>query len=370
MNAIDEYHGLGGTEYMAQLRQLIKISALVADWEIEHGTVDSGSKNKKETARRGVLSTLRSNDIPLEIADVYQQAKTAGNQPDVHLLMQLMDAAQGNPAARGPIESDYATELRTYQAGGGDSTHAMGILGGSKFFAGAGGTSLGTKVNSVRGLEEDPTYGMIPTEMLDAPDRDEDSENMKNMKKERRKLRALVPALRNLSDVEIMAISAYTDEGGYTPMVGLLRGGRTVSGDSKKARQNKAKSRVEVQQANLMAASALNKLPDWDGSPVYRGEDIGWLGHDPTAGETIVLKSFTSTASDVGPARGFAHKGTPTTSAVWTINGVTNQGKDIAELSLLGKQEAEVLLKPYTRLRIDQVNPGEGYAFDIQATAL
>ena len=65
-----------------------------------------------------MLATLRLTDLPQEIADVDQQAKTNGDQPDVHLLMQLMDAAQSNPVAPGPIEADYAITLRSYQTNG------------------------------------------------------------------------------------------------------------------------------------------------------------------------------------------------------------------------------------------------------------
>lgn len=385
LNAIGAYHSLGPDNYMGQLQQLAKIGLLLIDWEISHGLADTsvGSKNAKERGRRNVLATLKSTDLPLEIQDVYGQAKTNGDQPDIHLLMQLMDVTQGNPGARGQIEADYAAALRSYQSGTGDAQKAMELLGGdgSTFFKGAGDTSLDNKLRSVRGLDDDPSDGRIDTGTLDTPIRQQDSELMQHLKKERRKLRGLIPALGNMSDVEIMSISAYTDEGGYGPMNEVLRGGSVVQGNNKKQRQQNAKKRAEIQQANLMAASALNKLPDWDGSPVYRGENISWLG-TPTQGQTVVLKSFTSTAANDRVPKGFAMKGSATTSAVWEISGVTSQGKDISKLSLLqqeamigtginqGAQEDEVLLKPYTRLRIDRVTDGVGYKYHIEATAL
>lgn len=385
MKAIDVYHGLGGTNYMAQLQQLVKIAAAIHEWEISHGTVDSTTnKDNKESARRGVLSTLQTTDVPQEIADVYQQAKTNGDAPDVHLLASLMDATQGNPGVRGTIEGDYATALRSFQAGGGDTTHASGSLEGegASFLAGAGGSSLGNKVRSLRGLTDDPSEGRMDIDMLDEPISEDDSEFRQQMKRARQKLRGLVPALANMSDIEIMAIAAYTDEGGYTPMNQLLRGGNVVKGNSKKARQAQAKLRQEIHQANLMATSGLNKLPNWDGSTVYRGESVSWLG-EPKQNMVVVLKSFTSTGATPQVPKSYAtSKGGPTWGAVWEITGVTVQGKDISKISIVqqelglgtglnaGSQEDEVLLRPYTRLRIDTVTPGDGYPYHIKATAL
>lgn len=383
MNAIGVYQGMGGTDYLGQLQQLARIGGLLTEWEIEHGHADStvASKNAKETARRGVLESIKTTDLPQEIADVYQQAKTNNDQVDIHLLSKLMDAAHGNPGVRGPLEADYATALRTYQAGAHDSQQAEGMLTGSEFMMEADSRgSLAGKVRSVRGMSDDPSDGRIDVNELDMPIAQGDSELRQQLKKARVKLRGLVPALANMSDIEIMAIGAYTDEGGYTPMNQMLRGGHVVRGGSKAARKAQAKLRAQVNQANLMAASALNKLPNWDGSPVYRGENISWLGV-PTNGMVVVLKAFTSTAANIDVPRGFASKGGPTTSAVWEISGVTTQGKDISKLSTVqqdygigsgigGAQEDEVLLKPYTRLRIDNVTQGPSYRYHIEATAL
>ncbi len=384
MSAIDTYQGIGGTEYRKKLTQLTKIGGLITEWEISHGHADTttGSKDKKEGARRGVLATIKSTDLPEELEDVYKQAKTANEQFDVHFLAQLIDAGHGNIGAIATIESDYATALRTFQAEGGDSTHAQETLGtgDSGFLSGAGGSSLGSKVRSLRSLTDDPSEGQMDLDMLDTPIEDDDSEFRQQMKRARIKLRALVPALANMSDIEIMAIGAYTDEGGYTSMNQVLRGGNVVRGTSKTARKAHAKMRAQVHQANLMAASALNKLPNWDGSTVYRGEDVGWMG-TPTKDRVIMLKSFTSTAANDRIPKGYAKKGSSSTSAVWEIHGITSQGKDISKLSVVQQefgigtginqsQEDEVLLRPYTRLRIDNVADGEDYKYHITATAL
>ncbi|MBI1294762.1 DUF4157 domain-containing protein [bacterium] len=367
--AIGVYHGLGTTDYMGQLAQLVKVSELLTDWEISHGLADTGtnSKNNKEAARRGVLATLKSTDLPLEIQDVYQQAKQNGGQPDIHLLMKLMDAAAGNPGARGQIESDYAAALRSYQASPQDIANAGGVLDSGDYLG--AGNKVDNKLNQARSLTDDPTFGMWDTSVLDAPiDLVNDSDTKIETKKKRIYLRRLVPALANMSDEEIKAISAYTEEGPYTDMNTTLRGGSVVSGNNKKERKDNAKKRDEAQQANLMAASGLNRLPDWTGEVLFRGErDISWAGN-LTQNRVIMMKSFSSSSVLRSVAEGFAGSGT--NSAVWEISNVTTQGKDIRELSLLGSQEGEVLLKPYTRLRIDQVSTGSKYAHHIKATAL
>jgi hypothetical protein len=369
LDAIGVYHGLGTTDYMGQLAQLVKVGELLTDWEISHGFADTGtnSKNKKEAARRSVLATLKSSDLPLEIQDVYQQAVQNGAQPDIHLLMKLMDAAAGNPGARGQIESDYAAALRSYQASPQDIAKAGDVLDSGDYLG--AGSKVDNKLDQARSLTDDPTFGMWDTSVLDAPiDLVNDSDTKIETKKKRIYLRRLVPALANMSDEEIKAISAYTEEGPYTDMNTTLRGGSVVSGGNKKQRKENAKKRGEAQQANLMAASGLNRLPDWTGEVLFRGErDISWAGN-LTQNRVIMMKSFSSSSVLRSVAEGFAGSGT--NSAVWEISNVTTQGKDIRELSLLGSQEGEVLLKPYTRLRIDQVSAGGKYTHHIKATAL
>jgi hypothetical protein len=368
LNAIGVYHGLGPNDYMSQLRQLAQIGKLLTEWEISHGLADTtvGSKNAKETARRGVLATIKSTDLPQEIADVYQQAKNNAGQPDIHLLMQLMDATQGNPGVRGQIESDYATSLRTYQANQQDILAATAILDTGDYL-GAGGDA-DRKLQSVRSLDDDPSGGRMDPSIMDAPIQQNDSELRKEMKTKRRYLQALVPAVATMSDAEIKAIAAYTKEGPYTDMNSVFRGSSSVSGNNKNQRKQNAKLRAEAQQANLMASSGLNRLPNWTGETLYRGErDISWAG-TLTQNRVIVLKSFSSSSVNPSVAQGFAGSGSQ--SAVWEISNVTGQGKDIRDISTLGSQEGEVLLKPYTRLRIDQVTAGNGYTHHIEATAL
>jgi hypothetical protein len=368
LNAIADYHSLGPDKYMAQLQQLAKIGDLLTAWEISHGLADTSvnSKDTKETARRGVLATIKSTDLPQEIADVYGQAQTNGGQPDVHLLMQLMDATQGNPGVRGQIESDYATSLRTYQANQQDIQAAIAILNTGNYLG--AGSAAQNQLNSVRGLDDDPTGGQWDSSILDAPIQQDDSDFKKEMKTKRRYLQALVPAVATMSDAEIKAIAAYTKEGPYTDMNSVLRGSSTVSGNNKNQRKQNAKLRAEAQQANLMASSGLNRLPNWTGETLFRGErDIAWAG-TLTQGRVIVLKSFSSSSVKLSIAKQFASSGSQ--SAVWEISNVTSQGKDIRDISTLGSQEGEVLLKPYTRLRIDNVSVGNDYAHHIEATAL
>jgi hypothetical protein len=101
----------------------------------------------------------------------------------------------------------------------------------------------------------------------------------------------------------------------------------------------------------------------------------------PNVGQVVVLKSFTSTGATMYVPKGYATGKGGTWGAVWEISGVTNQGRDISKLSVVqqhygigsgigGAQEDEVLLRPYTRLRIDHVGAGAGYPYHIRATAL
>lgn len=388
LNAVDEYHTTTpDNDYLAQLNQLLKIHSLLVEWQVSHGIADTntGSKNKGETARRDVLNTLRTAQLPAEVADVYQQAKTANVGVDVHLLMGLMDIMEGNRGLGATIEQDYAQALHGYTANQQDVTTAQGVLEGpgAALFGMVGGGSLESSVSSARGMNVDPSDGRMDSSIMDAPISPHDSDTLKKIKKERAKLRNLVPALQNISDVEIKSIGSYTDESGYREMNSMLRGGmNTVRGGSKNARKNNTKFRNEVSQSILMVTSALNRLPDWDGSTVYRGEDIAWAGGSIRQGATITLKAFTSTSANRTIASGMA--GSKPDSALWEINGVQQQGKDISKLTVQAKgdflgqtgggaTEDEVLLRPYTALRIDNMidNQGNGGPrWIIQATAL
>jgi hypothetical protein len=380
LNAIDNYHSkVSGTDFMAQLRQLITISTLLFEWEVAHGTADTGeqSKNVKEAGRRSVMADVKKDYLPKEIQDVYQQAKHGGQNPDVMMLMQLMDALAEAPAQRGQIESDYATALRSFTANSQQSKKAKEIMGGknAQFMTGSismrqGGT-LANKAQSLSTMDTDPSGGRMDTGIMDAPiDEDNDSETLQKIKRERAKLVALVPALQNMSDVEMMAIGAYTDEAGYGDMNALLRGGKVVTGKNKQARQRNLDKRKELQQANLMAISALNKLPDWSGRTIWRGEGADWAKGQLVKNNIITFPSFTSTTINQGVAQGYASAKGGTESTVWEFRGITSSGKDIAELSVQQKAElfsentaaeAEVLLKPYTRVKILSVAAGTGY---------
>lgn len=386
LNAVDTYHTtVPNTDYLAQLNQLISIHSLLNQWQVSHGVADTttGSKNKAEGKRRDVLHTLRTTHLPGETADVYQQAKTAGVAVDVHTLMALLDIMAGNPGLGGTIEQDYAAALHGYTAGAGDVTQAQNVLEGpdSTLFDMARG--LDSALSSARGMDTDPSGGRISANVMDQPISPHDSDTLKKIKKERAKRRALVPALQNMSDMEIKSIGSYTDESGYTEMNSLLRGSMAqIRGGNKSDRKNNLKFRQEVAQAMLMATSALNRLPDWDGSPVYRGEDISWAGGSIRQGANITLRAFTSTSANRTIASSMA---TGTESAVWEIDGVRQQGKDISSLTVQAKgdylginqgasaTEDEILLRPFTTLHIDSIddNHGQGtFKWLIQAHAV
>ncbi|MEX1020872.1 MAG: DUF4157 domain-containing protein [Litorilinea sp.] len=374
LNAVDEYHtGIPNTDFRAQLNQLLTIHNLMTQWQVSHGIADTntGSKNKAEGNRRDVLATLRTEHLPKETADVYQQAKTANVAMDVHMLMALMDIVAGNPGVGAAIEQDYASALHGYTASTGDVTQAENLLEGpkSKLFDMAG-TGLDSAVNSLRGLSDDPSDGRMSEDIMDAPINPHDSDTLKKIKKERLKLRTLVPSLQNISNVEMKSIGSYTDESGYREMNAMLRGSSgLMQGNNKSSRKNSVDLRKEVAVSMLMATSALNRLPDWDGSTVYRGENIGWAGGAIQNGANITLKSFTSTSANRAVPLGFAGSGPD--SAFWEIDGVTTQGKDIAKLSVQAKgdylgingggaTEDEVLLRPYTTLHIDSITDNHG----------
>lgn len=372
LNAVDDYHSkVGDNDYLAQLNQLINIHGLLVQWQVSHGTADSSekSKNKKEGQRRDVLASLRTTHLPGETADVYQQAKQSNTAVDIHMLMTLMEIMDGNPGLGGAIERDYAAALHGYTAGQGDLTSAQEVLegAGSTLFDMAGG--LDSHARSVKGLSDDPSDGRMDSNIMDAPIAPTDSDTLKEVKRERRKLRNLVPALGQMSETEIKAIGSYTDESGYIYMNAKLRGlSGGVKGKNKNERKSKQDFQKEVAQAILMTTSALNRLPDWDGSTLYRGETIGWAGGSIRQGATITFKSFTSTSANPGVPQSMSG-GSKTESAVWEISGVTNQGKDISKLTVQqkkqlfqggGQTEDEVLLLPYTSVIIDSIDDNHG----------
>lgn len=390
LNAVDDYHTkTANDDYSAQLQQLVAIHKLLIKWQVSHGIADTGaetSKNKKETARRGVLQDIKDDFLPKETADVYHQAKVANDDQDVYMLMTLMDVMATQPGIRGEIESDYATALRSFSASTQESNTAEGIMTGDKAtlipsMTGSSVDALSNKHQNLQNLDTDPSGGMIPTGTLDSPINGTDSNTLKAIKQERQKLMALAPATAQMSKAEYMAVALYTDEAGYGPMNSLLRGQTSeVSGDNKKSRQANLDAREETKQAMLMATSMLNRLPNWNGSTVYRGEDASWTSPgNLNGGDFVVMPSFTSTSMNQGTAKNFA-SGKGTNGTVWEIRGITHSGKDISKLTVQQQKdvimnmngigantEDEVLLKPYTRLRIHSITAGTNYSYHIVA---
>lgn len=380
LQAVDHYHNsTSNTDHLEQLQQLIKIHELLTKWQISHGETANTGGNKAADKRSSVLHSLRTNYLPEETADVYAQAKTANVNVDVGMLQQLLDIMEKSPGRRAQIETDYATALRTFTASDMQATTAMGIAGGVGSFL---DSSIGFEQHSreftnFQNMDIDVGNGYIDEQTQDAPISPHDSDTIKKVKQERRKLRGLKGAMQNMTPLEYMAIASYTDESGYREMNKALRGGAQVSGNSKTERQNYVNKRKQVQQLNLMGSSGLNRLPNWDGSPVYRGEDISWANGRIQNGADITLPSFTSTSANENTAVSMANG---SESAVWEIQGVTHTGKDISKLTVQQKKdflmgssnstEDEVLLKPYTKLRIlsiVQTTNGEKYKWRITA---
>ena len=380
LQAIDEYHKVtSSTDYMQQLHQLVKIHNLLTQWQINHGETTGVGGTKDGDKRRTVLHSLRTSFLPDETADVYAQAKTANVNVDVGTLQQLLDIMAPNPGRKGKIEADFATALRSFTANDQQATTAMGIAGGVGSFL---DQSIGFGKHSgeftkLQNMSIDAGSGYIDESVQDSPISPTDNDTIKKVKIERRKLRGLKGAMQNMTPLEYMSIASYTDESGYREMNKVLRGGSQIAGNSKEDRKKYVEQRQQIHQLNLMGSSALNRLPNWDGSPVYRGEDISWANGRIQNGANITLPSFTSTSANRQTAINMA---SGSESALWEIQGVTHTGKDISKLTVQQKKdfmmgsanatEDEVLLKPYTTLHIisiTQTTGGEKYKWRIVA---
>jgi hypothetical protein len=386
LDAIDQYHGLGDTDYLGQLHKLVEIHSLLVKWQINHGET-TGARNRTQAEKRDtVLHNVRTNFLPEETADVFAQAQAANVNVDVATLAQLLDIMQGKPDRKAQIEQAYAAKLRSFHATNQESSLSEQVSEGKGTFLGnvwKGGT--GEQRNRFRGLQNmdvDPTGGLVGG--LNTPISPTDGDNLKKYKREYAKNVGLKQALSGMSEIEFLAIAAYTDESGYGGMNRVLRGDKVLRGNTKQERQRYVKERTEIQHLNLMGSSGLNRLPDWDSSTVYRGEEISWAGNQIVAGRDIVLPSFTSTSASRATGEMIAGGVSGPESALWIIDNVTHQGKDISKLTVqqqkdafgfgyTGTTEDEVLLKPYTRLRIvskTQTTNGERYKWVIHARAL
>jgi hypothetical protein len=374
LDGINQYHNnVDDNNFDAQLLKLVDIYNLIVDWEISHNLADTSvnSKNQAEANRRTVLSNIKTTQLPQEIGAVYQQAKNAGSNPGVVILQELLDATAANPNVKGIIEADYATALRSYSASNKEVATAKNILTGKKRqFMKGGDIDTSALEKAYKGGKELSTDGLgngVFDDVLDEPIDPNDSRLLKAVKREYQLISGTKQGVDQMSDIEYKSLAAYTGSG-YTDMNTEMRGlTPSVSGTNKNQRAAHAAKKAEIQQSILMAASALNKLPDWDGSVVYRGENISGRENQMVQGATIVMPSFTSTTTDKRTASGFSGG-----SAIWEITGVTSSGKAVSKISLSqsggssaidaivsGQQgqakEDEVLLKPYTKLYIDQV---------------
>lgn len=383
LNEIHKYHtAVGGTAYLAQLQQLVVISENILEWEINHALADTGvaSKDTKEGNRRHVLADVKTDFLPKETGDVFVQARTANVNVPVPIMQQLMEIVRYDGTSLAKIEPHYATALRGYNASGGDIAASKALLTNKKatLLDESGIDDYETEHAEKQALEEDPTGGMMDVDDLQTPITHLDSPLKQAAKRQYQKNVLVKAAVQNMDSIEYGALKAYSGHV-YSDMNAAGRNsGPSVSKGTKKERQVEVDRRNEAKHLNLMAVSALNKLPPWGGGDIYRGEDISWdTGNTIANGNTIVFKSLSSTSRTRGVAEGFANGTRP---AVWVIHGITASGRDIMSIAMvqqgdeyqqalsqaagLGKAgvggEDEVLLLPYTKVRINSVTPTSG----------
>lgn len=382
LNEIHNYHtAIGGTAYLAQLQQLIVISQNLLEWEINHALADTGtaSKDTKESNRRHVLADVKTDFLPKETGDVFDQARTANVNVPVPIMQQLVEIARYDGTSLAKIEPHYATALRGYNASGGDITASKTLLTGKKaeLLDESGIGDYETERAEKEAMDEDPTGGRMDLHTLQAPINPLDSVLTQAAKRTYQKNVLVKAAVQNMDSIEYGALKAYSGHV-YSEMNTAGRNSSpSVSKGTKKERQVEVDRRNEAKHLNLMAVSALNKLPPWGGGDIYRGEDISWDTTNTIAtGNTIVFKSLSSTSRTRTVAEGFAQGTRP---AVWVIHGITASGRDIMSIAMVQKEnefdqtlnqlsgvggvqtgEDEVLLLPYTKVRINSVTPTSG----------
>jgi hypothetical protein len=382
LNEIHKYHtAVGGTAYLAQLQQLIVISQQLLDWEINHALADTGttSKDTKEGNRRHVLADVKTDFLPKETGDVFVQARTATVNVPVPIMQQLMEIVRYDGTSLAKIEPHYATALRGYNASGGDITASKALLTNKKaeLLDESGIGDYETEHAEKQVMDEDPTGGRMDVNVLQTPINPLDSRLTQAAKRTYQKNVLVKAAVQNMDSIEYGALKAYSGHV-YSEMNSAARNsGPSVSKGTKKERQVEVDRHNEAKHLNLMAVSALNKLPPWGGGDIYRGEDVSWdTGNTIAQGNTIVFKSLSSTSRTRTVAEGFASGTRP---AVWVIHGITASGRDIMSIAMVQKDnefdqtlnqmsgvggvqtgEDEVLLLPYTRVRINSVTPTSG----------